>query len=168
MIFHTILALRSCIFAVEKAAAVFSLKLDNGHKLLCPWIDNACDESLASFPPSSPQVLVEGFKERFHALLQLTTLPVISSLTVDCMNSPQLDRLLSTPFHPSVSLNNGIRLIEDCRSKELYDTSEDGDSHGYYQVCVLKGIWIICIKMVFVRCDFFFFTSRICELGNDL
>ncbi|KAJ8553405.1 hypothetical protein K7X08_024083 [Anisodus acutangulus] len=25
---------------VDKAALVFSLKLDSGHKLLCPWIDN--------------------------------------------------------------------------------------------------------------------------------
>ncbi|KAL0906779.1 hypothetical protein M5K25_025300 [Dendrobium thyrsiflorum] len=118
---------------VEKAAAVFSLKLDNGHKLLCPWIDNACDESLASFPPSPPQVLVEGFKERSHAILRLTTLPVISSLTLDSMNNPQFDRFLSAPFHPSIILGNGIRLIDDCRSKDLHDTTEDGDCHGYYQ-----------------------------------
>ncbi|KAJ0890078.1 putative Zinc finger, C3HC [Helianthus annuus] len=35
---------------VEKAASVFSLKLNSGHKLLCPWVDNACDEKLAQFP----------------------------------------------------------------------------------------------------------------------
>lgn len=126
---------------VEKAAAVFSLKLDNGHKLLCPWIDNACDESLASFPSSPPRVLVERFRERFHALLQLTTLPAISSLTVDCISSPQLDRFLSTPFHSSITLNNGIRLNDDCRSKDLYDTTEDVDSHDYYQALKLISLF---------------------------
>uniref|UniRef100_A0A6N2L6N1 C3HC-type domain-containing protein n=1 Tax=Salix viminalis TaxID=40686 RepID=A0A6N2L6N1_SALVM len=53
------------IIAFEKAALVFSLKLDNGHKLLCPWIDNTCDERLAEFPPTPPQVLVEKFSEQF-------------------------------------------------------------------------------------------------------
>ncbi|KAK3225592.1 hypothetical protein Dsin_005454 [Dipteronia sinensis] len=64
---------------VEKAALVFSLKLDNGHKLLCPWIDNACDETLAQFPPTPPPVLVDKFRERSSTLLQLLALPVISS-----------------------------------------------------------------------------------------
>ena len=47
---------------------VFSLKLDNGHKLLCPWIDNACNETLARFPPATPPVLVDNFRERCFAL----------------------------------------------------------------------------------------------------
>ncbi|PKU79337.1 hypothetical protein MA16_Dca000682 [Dendrobium catenatum] len=77
---------------VEQAAAVFSLKLDNGHKLLVSiGLIMHCDESLASFPPSPPPVLVEGFKERYHAILRLTTLPVIS-FTLDSMNNPQFDR----------------------------------------------------------------------------
>ncbi|KAK8943866.1 hypothetical protein KSP40_PGU020917 [Platanthera guangdongensis] len=118
---------------VEKAAAVFSLKLDNGHKPLCPWINNACDESLAYFPPSPPQALIEGFRERSHALLRLTTLPVISSLAIDYMKSPQLDRFLSTPVHPSITLNNGIMLVDDCRSKDLDGASEVVISHCYYQ-----------------------------------
>ncbi|XP_020571916.1 uncharacterized protein LOC110018814 [Phalaenopsis equestris] len=118
---------------VEKAAAVFSLKLDNGHKLLCPWIDNACDESLSYFPSSPSHVLVEGFRERFHALLRLTALPVISSTFIDCMSSHRLDHFLSAPFCSSITLSSGIRLIDDCRSKDQLDTTEDGDSHGYYQ-----------------------------------
>ncbi|KAB5524705.1 hypothetical protein DKX38_022454 [Salix brachista] len=45
-----IIACEAC-GTLEKAALVFSLKLDNGHKLLCPWIDNTCDERLAEFLP---------------------------------------------------------------------------------------------------------------------
>lgn len=73
---------------------VFSLKLDNGHKLLCPWIDNACNETLARFPPISPPVLVDNFKERCSALLQLSALPRISSSATDHMQSPLLDDFL--------------------------------------------------------------------------
>ncbi|KAG4933000.1 hypothetical protein JHK87_047002 [Glycine soja] len=72
---------------VEKAALVFSLKLDNGHKLLCPWIDNACNETLARFPPATPPVLVDNFRERCFALLQLSALPRISSSAIDYMQS---------------------------------------------------------------------------------
>ncbi|KAJ4973739.1 hypothetical protein NE237_006913 [Protea cynaroides] len=79
---------------VEKAAAVFSLKLDNGHKQLCPWIDNACDETLAQFPPTPPPALVDAYRERSSALLELSSLPMIAPSTVDYMRSPQLDRFL--------------------------------------------------------------------------
>ncbi|KAF8389816.1 hypothetical protein HHK36_024335 [Tetracentron sinense] len=79
---------------VEKAAAVFSLRLDNGHKLLCPWIDNACDETLAHFPPTPAPVLVDGYRERSSALLRLSALPVISSSAIDYMRSPHLEHFL--------------------------------------------------------------------------
>ncbi|KAJ9677102.1 hypothetical protein PVL29_022211 [Vitis rotundifolia] len=79
---------------VEKAALVFSLKLDNGHKLLCPWMDNACDEMLAQFPPATVQDLVDGYKERSSALLQLVALPLISSAAINHMRSPQLEHFL--------------------------------------------------------------------------
>jgi hypothetical protein len=59
-----------CFCVVEKGAAVFSLKLDTGHKLLCPWIDNICDESLALFPPTPSPVLVENYYECFSSLLR--------------------------------------------------------------------------------------------------
>ncbi|KAG2667288.1 hypothetical protein I3843_15G104500 [Carya illinoinensis] len=79
---------------VEKAALVFSLKLDNGHKLLCPWIDNACDETLARFPPMTPPVLVDKYRERCSALLEISALPVISSSAIEWMRSPQLELFL--------------------------------------------------------------------------
>lgn len=82
---------------VEKAASVFSLKLNNGHKLLCPWVDNACDEKLAQFPPTSHAELVDNFKKRCASLLQLLELPVISSTAIDYMRSPLLEHFLKCP-----------------------------------------------------------------------
>ncbi|KAK6921095.1 LOW QUALITY PROTEIN: Zinc finger, C3HC-like [Dillenia turbinata] len=72
---------------VEKAALVFSLKLDNGHKLLCPWTDNACDEALAQFPPTLASLL-------------LSALPIISSSAIDFMQSPQLETFLGQSSLP--------------------------------------------------------------------
>lgn len=83
---------------VEKAAAVFSLKLDNGHKLLCPWINNACDEKLALFPPTPPPALVYNYKERSAKLLQLTSLPVISTSAIDYMRCPKLEHFFVAVF----------------------------------------------------------------------
>ncbi|GFZ05893.1 hypothetical protein Acr_18g0000630 [Actinidia rufa] len=79
---------------VEKSALVFSLKLDNGYKLLCPWIDNACDEKLAQFLPIPAVVLVDEYKKHSSVLLNLLALPVISSSTIDYMRSPQLEHFL--------------------------------------------------------------------------
>ncbi|KAI3785625.1 hypothetical protein L1987_44749 [Smallanthus sonchifolius] len=82
---------------VEKAASVFSLKLNNGHKLLCPWVDNACDEKLAQFPPTSPADLVDSYKKRCASLLQLLELPVISSTAINYMSTPLLEHFLNCP-----------------------------------------------------------------------
>uniref|UniRef100_A0A5B7BCB4 C3HC-type domain-containing protein n=1 Tax=Davidia involucrata TaxID=16924 RepID=A0A5B7BCB4_DAVIN len=114
---------------VEKAALVFSLKLDNGHKLLCPWNNNACDEKLAHFPPMPTAVLVDDYKKRSSALLHLLALPVISSSAIDCIRNPQLEHFL-----------NGSSIVE-CGNKSA-DTSQteylgnecDADSSvSYYQ-----------------------------------
>ena len=82
---------------VEKAALVFSLKLNSGHKLHCPWVDNACDEKLAQFPPTSPLDLVNNYKNRCASLLQLLELPVISSTAIDYMKTPLLEHFLNCP-----------------------------------------------------------------------
>lgn len=79
---------------VEKAASVFSLKLDNGHKLLCPWIENSCEETLSEFPSMTPQDLVDRHEERSEALLQLLALPVISPSAIDYMKSSDLEEYL--------------------------------------------------------------------------
>ncbi|KAJ8535980.1 hypothetical protein K7X08_034381 [Anisodus acutangulus] len=79
---------------VDKAALVFSLKLDSGHKLLCPWTDNACDEKLADFPPTATAVLVDQYKIRHSVLSRLAALPVISPKAIDFLRSPQLEQFL--------------------------------------------------------------------------
>ncbi|TKW15253.1 hypothetical protein SEVIR_5G225200v4 [Setaria viridis] len=118
---------------VEKAAAVFSLKLDSGHKLLCPWIDNTCDESLALFPPTTPPVLVENYYECFSSLLRLLALPRISCSSLETMKkrSPQLEQFLSEPLSSSVVLKGRFMLTEDSTIKDLDDAFQDADT--YYQ-----------------------------------
>ncbi|KAK1297977.1 hypothetical protein QJS10_CPB14g00174 [Acorus calamus] len=118
---------------VEKAAAVFSLKLDSGHKLLCPWIDNVCDEKLALFPPTAVPALVEGYQERFSSILKISALPIISSSATDYMRSPQLESFLAEPMQSVYSLDDGIRLSNIPRSKELDNASESTTEILYYQ-----------------------------------
>ncbi|XP_016471021.2 uncharacterized protein LOC107793231 [Nicotiana tabacum] len=79
---------------IEKAALVFSLKLDSGHKLLCPWIDNVCDEKLADFPPTATAMLVDQYKIRHSILSQLAALPVISPKAVASLRRSQLEQFL--------------------------------------------------------------------------
>ncbi|XP_042504740.1 uncharacterized protein LOC122081613 isoform X2 [Macadamia integrifolia] len=113
---------------VEKAAAVFSLKLDNGHKQLCPWINNACDESLAQFPPIPPPALVDAYEEHSSALLRLSALPMISPSTIDYMRSPQMDCFLEqlSVLECSVgSFHNS--------SIEYLDNSEPSSARLYFQ-----------------------------------
>ncbi|KAM0980009.1 hypothetical protein ACFX13_016048 [Malus domestica] len=112
----------------EKAALVFSLRLDNGHKILCPWIDNACDETLAEFPPMPPPVLVDKFRERCYALLELSVLPVISSSAIEYMKSPQLEQFLG---QSSMFYGNGSG---DISRTEHSDNEDSADSAKlYYQ-----------------------------------
>jgi hypothetical protein len=88
---------------VEKAASVFSLKLESGHKLLCPWIENSCEETLSEFPLMAPQDLVDRHEERSEALLQLLALPVISPSAIEYMRSSDLEEFLKRPIAPACS-----------------------------------------------------------------
>ncbi|XP_010549151.1 PREDICTED: uncharacterized protein LOC104820411 [Tarenaya hassleriana] len=114
---------------VEKAASVFSLKLDSGHKLLCPWIDNSCEETLADFPPLTPQDLVDRFQERSDALLQLLALPVVSPSAIEYMKSPELEEFLKQPITPL----SGNMPGEFSRPQSLGDTSEFSSAQLFYQ-----------------------------------
>ncbi|MQL70786.1 hypothetical protein Taro_003141 [Colocasia esculenta] len=118
---------------VEKAAAVFSLKLDNGHKLLCPWIDNICDEALAFFPPTPPPALIESYKERSTALLQLSALPVISSSAFDYMKSPQLEDFLAKSSSLMYRLDGGMKLTVSSGNMVFDSASIEDVSSQYYQ-----------------------------------
>lgn len=120
------------LIAVEKAALVFSLKLDNGHKLLCPWINNACDENLAQFPPSTPQVLVDQFRERSSLLVQLLALPVISSSATDSLKSSQLDQFLEQTSLLELGGNVSPAAVSLAK---FVGNGEDSDcAHLYHQV----------------------------------
>ncbi|GAV62826.1 zf-C3HC domain-containing protein [Cephalotus follicularis] len=110
---------------VEKAALVFSLKLDNSHKLLCPWIDNACDETLAQFPPTTPEVLVDRFRERSSSLLQLLALPVVSPSAFEYMRSLQLEEFLIQKY--------GNGLADICQIAFTGNEVESDSANLYYQ-----------------------------------
>lgn len=124
---------------VEKAAAVFSLKLDNGHKLLCPWIDNACDEALTLFPPSPPHALLESYRERSLALLKLSALPVISSSAINYMKmkSPQLENFLSESSDYPINLSKGIKIVDSSICKDMDGGYGTVTADLFYQVCFL-------------------------------
>ncbi|XP_047165762.1 uncharacterized protein LOC124834967 [Vigna umbellata] len=107
---------------VEKAALVFSLKLDNGHKLLCPWIDNACSETLARFPPTTPEILVENFREHCFALLQLSALPRISSSAIAYIQSQS--PLLEDFLGKSLMLECGYGSTENSGSVDFNSQEE--------------------------------------------
>lgn len=109
---------------------VFSLKLDNGHKLLCPWMDNACDETLAQFPPSTVQGLVDGYKERSSALLQLVALPFISSAAISYMRSPQLEHFL----RQSPVLEHGNVSTVTSQTEYLGNECDAVSANLYFQV----------------------------------
>lgn len=115
---------------VEKAALVFSLKLDSGHKLLCPWIDNACDENLALFPPMQAPLLVDHYKERSSALLQLSALPMIPVSVIDTMNSPLLEHFLKQ----SIAMECGAAPNDSSCTEYLGNDAEVVSADLYYQV----------------------------------
>ncbi|TYJ25390.1 hypothetical protein E1A91_A07G046800v1 [Gossypium mustelinum] len=121
---------------VEKAALVFSLKLDSGHKLLCPWIDNICDERLAEFPPSVPADLVDKFRARSDSLFQLISLPVISSLAIEFMRSPQLEQFLRQPLMLDCLKGNA----EFSHLERIEDGSAVDSANLYYQAQKLLSL----------------------------
>ncbi|KAH1131502.1 hypothetical protein J1N35_002880 [Gossypium stocksii] len=121
---------------VEKAALVFSLKLDSGHKLLCPWIDNTCDERLAEFPPSVPADLVDKFRARSDSLFQLIALPVISSLAIEFMRSPQLEQFLRQPLMLDCLKGNA----EFSHLERIEDGSAVDSANLYYQAQKLLSL----------------------------
>lgn len=115
--------------SVDKAASVFSLKLDSGHKLLCPWIDNACDEKLADFPPTVTAVLVDQYKIRHSVLSQLAALPVISAKAIDFLKNPQLEQFLRESL--TVELDGSMQTPQQ---EDTRNESTSASSLTYYQV----------------------------------
>lgn len=82
----------------DSAEENFSKKLDEGHKVNCPWRGNSCAESLVQFPPTPPSALIGGFKDRCDGLLQFPCLPIVAVSTIEQMRvsrSSEIDRFLS-------------------------------------------------------------------------
>ena len=121
------------LYAVEKAALVFSLKLESGHKLLCPWIDNSCDEKLASFAPMTAPVLADHYKERSSELLQLSALPVISGSVFEKMRSPQLEHFLKQ----LIAVECGAAPNDSSWTEFIGNDVEVVSSDLYYQVYLM-------------------------------
>ncbi|KAL0328376.1 UNVERIFIED_CONTAM: hypothetical protein Scaly_2270200 [Sesamum calycinum] len=81
----------------DDAGEDFAKRLDEGHKLTCPWIGNSCAESLVQFPPTPPSALIGGYKDRCDGLLQFPSLPVVSASAIEQIRisrGPEIDRLL--------------------------------------------------------------------------
>lgn len=117
---------------VELAAESYAEQLDIGHKALCPWKGNSCAESLAQFPPSPVSALIGGFDDRCDALLQFSSLPVISGSAIDKMKltrGPEIDRLLARP-PPSMGRETGKRVEDGSVNRH---GSMDPGSNPYYQ-----------------------------------
>ncbi|CAN4086754.1 unnamed protein product [Withania somnifera] len=113
---------------VDKAALEFSLKLDSGHKLLCPWIDNACNEKLVDFPPTATAVLVDQYKIRHSTLSQLAALPVISPKAIDFFRSSQLEQFLRES-----STVERDEFMQTLQEEDTRNESTSASSLTYYQ-----------------------------------
>eukprot|EP00249_Psilotum_nudum_P018884 c27001_g1_i1 orf=128-3028(+) len=122
----------------ESAAEAFSERLDTGHKALCPWRGNACSETLAQFPRTPVQALIEGYKDRCDLLLRLSALPVVAKSAIDYLKlsrGPQIDSLLAKAFPNTPGIPQGV---------------EDGDGsaaacsvvvvNGYHQSQILISL----------------------------
>ena len=117
------------MFSVEKGVSVFSLKLDNGHKLSCPWIDNACDEILAEFAPTPPQLLVDKFREHSCALLRLSAPHMISSSAIEYVRCHQLEEFLRQS--PKLENGNGSANLSQI---QFFVNDSDADSAN----CIIR------------------------------
>lgn len=109
---------------------VFSLKLESGHKLLCPWINNSCPEKLAQFPILSRASLIEDYKKRFLALSKLVALPVILPAAIDALRTSDMEQFLSE------SLTSECQgQLENFGTEFPGHVSETSSSVLYHQVC---------------------------------
>ncbi|KAL0311316.1 UNVERIFIED_CONTAM: Nuclear-interacting partner of ALK [Sesamum angustifolium] len=125
-----------CSSLVEKAAMVFSLKLDSGHKLLCPWINNACMEDIAKFPIVSRADLIEDYKKRLFSLSQLIALPVILPVAIDNIVCSQLEQFLRE------SSTSGYKSpLEKSRTELSGDVPQSVSSISYYQAQKLISLF---------------------------
>eukprot|EP00250_Pteridium_aquilinum_P008326 c17854_g1_i1 orf=558-3440(-) len=101
----------------QHGAEAYGEQLDAAHKAICPWRGNPCTESLAQFLPSPISALIGGFNDRCDALLQFSSLPVVSGSAIDEMKvtrGPEIDRLFAKPVRETVKrLEDGFGVTQD-------------------------------------------------------
>ncbi|KAL6538289.1 hypothetical protein OROGR_012277 [Orobanche gracilis] len=98
-------------FEADDAGEDFAKKLDEGHLVTCPWIENCCTESLVQFPPTPPSALIGGYKDRCDGLLQFPSLPLVAASAIEQIRAsrgPEIDRLLAQSQFPRSE--SGIKL----------------------------------------------------------
>ncbi|MCO5563131.1 hypothetical protein L7F22_016767 [Adiantum nelumboides] len=128
---------------VDSAATSFSEKLQSGHTALCPWKGNVCSETLAQFPPTPGEVLVDGFRDRCDSLYQLSALPVLSNSTVDYLKGakgPQMEQFIAQSAS-SIALLNG--------------TPEGSSASAYFQAQKIISLcgWELRLLPYVVDCE---------------
>ncbi|XP_051135903.1 uncharacterized protein LOC127254697 isoform X2 [Andrographis paniculata] len=82
----------------DVAGEDFAKRLDEEHKINCPWMGNCCAESLVQFPPTPPSALVGGYRDRCDGLLQFPSLPIVATYAIEHIRisrGPELDKLLA-------------------------------------------------------------------------
>eukprot|EP00249_Psilotum_nudum_P024677 c29259_g2_i1 orf=1-2220(-) len=123
------------------AAESFCEQLDSGHKALCPWRGNSCAESLVQFPPTAISALIGGYDDRCDALLQLSSLPVISSSAIDQMKLTrglQIDWLLAQP--PLFLGRKAIGRLDGCKVECSSQGFMDAANNPYDQALKLISL----------------------------
>lgn len=108
-----------------QAGVKFAERLDQGHEASCPWLGNACDPSVAQFPPLAQQVVLAGFTERLQAFGSLDVLPPIAPAASATMERShrrcvidfhllcRLSRCGSAVEHKNASRRHQRRLLAD-------------------------------------------------------
>lgn len=94
-----------------------------------------------------PPVLVDTFKERWSALLQLSALPVISSSAIEYMRSPQFELIFEQPL----MLEYEKASADASRTKNIGHEPDEDSGKKYYQVCHMfahKLYKLICVVFV--------------------
>ncbi|XP_057867659.1 uncharacterized protein LOC131074919 isoform X3 [Cryptomeria japonica] len=115
----------------QSTGEAFAEQLQSGHRGTCPWKENSCSESLAQFPPTPPSALIGGYNDRCDALLQFSSLPVVSGSAIDWMKhcrGPQVDRLLTN--HQPVTISEFSGRADNMPGAEL---SREEVASIYYQ-----------------------------------
>lgn len=139
-------------FVADDAGEEFSKRLDEGHKLTCPWTGNCCAESLVQFPPTPPSALIGGYKDRCDGLLQFSSLPVVAASAIEQMRvsrGAEIDRLLA---QSQLARNeSGIKL-------EIFIGTENSRDDVFFIYSRVMYQCLYSFRLIYI--SFFFFSPH--------